>query len=545
MFKLRPYQDAAVGALFDWFAEQTGNPLVVMPTGTGKALTIAAFIRRALVEYPQTRVLMLCHVRELIRQNADTLIRLWPDCPIGVCSAGLGRADMYHQVLFAGIQSIHRKADDIPCPDLIIVDEAHLIPRKQATMYGAFLARLKERNPYLKIIGFTATEYRLDSGYMHKGEGAIFDGIAYEYKITDAIKGGWLCEPIPKSMATKLDASGVKKQGGDFKAGDLERAVDVDPITRAACAEIIAYGANRKSWLVFSSGVKHARHICDALIDLGIRAAVVDGDTSFAERDATIAEFKLGNVQCLVGARIFTTGFDAPNLDLIADLNPTDSTGLHVQKVGRGTRIHPSAYFDGFNEATAADRIASIASSPKPNCLYLDFAGNAARHGPLDALVVREPGKGGGGEAPVKECPDCFEHIHASIRVCPYCGHEFPPPETKLKPVASSDALLSTQIKPEWLDVTSVGYFKHMKAGGAPTMRVEYRCGLMQHKEWVCIEHAGYARQEACRWWQTRSTGEVPHTVDDALKNLHDLKKPSRILVRKNGKFFEIINAEF
>ena len=542
--KLRPYQDDAVTSIFNWFHDNDGNPLIVMPTGTGKALTIAEFIKRALFAYPKTRVLMLTHVRELIRQNAETMIRHWPDVPIGICSSGLGKRDYHSQVLFAGIQTIHRHADKIPAVDLVIVDECHLIPAKADTMYGRFLADLRRINPYVKIVGLTATEYRLDSGFLHTGDDALFGGVAYQYSIRTAIDDGWLCEPIPQHMETTLDASNVPKRGNDFVPGELERAVDVDPITQAICNEIIRYGERRRSWLVFSSGVKHAHHICEALQARGVVAAVVDGGTDTSVRDSTIAAFKRGEIRALVGARIFTTGFDAPNIDLIADAHPTQSTGLHVQKIGRGTRIHPSTYFDGFNDATAEQRKAAIAASIKPNCLYLDFAGNAGRHGPLDQLVIKEPGKGGGGEAPVKECPDCFAQIHASIRSCPYCGHEFPPPEPKILAKPKSDALLSSQIAPQWVDVTSVQYFKHTKPDAPPSLRVEYRCGLSLYREWVCLEHTGFARQKACQWWQSRAGTSVPNDVDDAIKRLDEIPTPSRICVRKNGKFFDILKAD-
>jgi DNA repair protein RadD len=543
--RLRPYQNAAVQSVFDWFGTDDGNPLIVMPTGTGKALTIADFIRRALHAYPQTRVLMLTHVRELIRQNAETMIRIWPDAPLGICSSGLGRKDFSSQIIFAGIQSIHRYADRLPPVDLVIVDECHLIPTKDNTMYGRFLADLRRVNPYVKIVGFTATHYRLDSGYLHTGEDALFGGVSYEYGIRDAINDGWLCEPIPQHMATTLDAGNVARRGGDFVPGELERAVDVDPITQAICDEIIKYGERRRSWLVFAAGVKHAHHICEAMQARGIVSAVVDGGTDTGVRDTTIAAFKRGEIRALVGARIFTTGFDAPNIDLIADAHPTESTSLHVQKIGRGTRIHPSTYFDGFNEATADHRKAAIAASVKPNCLYLDFAGNAGRHGPLDQLVIKEPGKGGGGEAPVKECPDCFAQIHASIRSCPYCGHEFPPPEPKVLATPKSDALLSSQIAPQWVAVSDVSYFKHTKPGVPPSLRVEYRCGLSLYREWVCLEHTGFARQKACQWWQARAGTAVPNEVDEAIKRLDEIRKPSRIQVRKNGKFFEVVAADY
>jgi len=158
---LRPYQRAAIDALYDYFGSNTGNPLVVMPTGTGKSLCIAGFIREAIAAYADTRVLVLTHVKELISQNCQALLRAWPEAPAGIYSAGLSRRDIHAQILFAGIQSIHRHAYKVQRCDLVLIDEAHLLGRGDSGMYRSFLAQLNEINAgLLKVVGFTATPYR-------------------------------------------------------------------------------------------------------------------------------------------------------------------------------------------------------------------------------------------------------------------------------------------------------------------------------------------------------------------------------------------------
>ncbi len=173
MLILRPYQRAAIDAIYAYFQEKEGHPLIVIPTAGGKSLVMATFIQEALTLYPPTRILVITHVRELISQNHAELLNVWPEAPAGIHSAGLKARDVESQVLFCGIQSVHKRAYDIQRCDLILVDEAHLIPRRSDTMYRRFLDDLKIINPYMKIIGFTATPYRLDSGLLHRGKGAL------------------------------------------------------------------------------------------------------------------------------------------------------------------------------------------------------------------------------------------------------------------------------------------------------------------------------------------------------------------------------------
>jgi hypothetical protein len=236
--------------------------------------------------YADTRVLMLTHQRELISQNFQALLRAWPEAPAGIYSAGLSRRDIRAQILFAGIQSIHRHAFQVQRCDLVLIDEAHLLGRGDSGMYRSFLAQLNEINAgLLKVVGFTATPYRLDSGLLHEGKDRLFTDIAYEVPVLEMIQQGYLSPVIPKLTTTQLDVGGVGTRGGEFIAKDLEAAVDRDEVTQAAVAEIVQHGEGRGSWLVFCSGVAHARHVRDAIREHGISAETVTGDTPAPERD--------------------------------------------------------------------------------------------------------------------------------------------------------------------------------------------------------------------------------------------------------------------
>jgi DNA repair protein RadD len=180
----------------------------------------------------------------------------------------------------------------------------------------------------------------------------------------------------------------------------------------------------------------------------------------------------------------------------------------------------------------------------KDDCLVLDFAGNTARHGPIDMVDGRKKEPAGDGEAPIKVCPECQTINHASARRCIECDHEFPPPVVKVAPQAASNALLSIQQQPIWLDVNEVFYARHEKPGKPASLRVTYRCGLVQHSEWVCLEHSGYPRERAVGWWRRRAPDlPIPSSVEAALEASDALRVPAAIQVRPVGQYTEIVAA--
>jgi len=139
MIQLRPYQRASIDALYSYWSEGGGNGLIVLPTGAGKSLVLASLVKELLGQYPTLRIGCITHVKELIVQNFQELIRLWPDAPAGIFSAGVGRRDTHSRILFCGIQSVWNKTDVLGKFDVLIVDEAHLIPRNVDTTYGKFI----------------------------------------------------------------------------------------------------------------------------------------------------------------------------------------------------------------------------------------------------------------------------------------------------------------------------------------------------------------------------------------------------------------------
>lgn len=525
-FALRSYQQEAIDTVFDYWSRGGGNPLVSMATGTGKALTIAGTIKQLHQMNPLIRVICLVHVKELVEQNFLTFQRYYPGASTGINCAQLNRRDKHQAVLFASINSIYKlKPNVLGKRDVILIDECHLCPKAGEGMYRTFLDNLRSASPDMRIVGFTATPYRMDSGRLDDGPGKIFDETIFEYGIRNGIEDGYLSPLTSKGTALQMDVRSVAKRGGEFVAGALEIAVDQDWITKAAVAEMVAFGEHRRAWLAFCAGVKHAEHVRDEVRAHGISCEMVTGETPNAERARIIRDYKAGKIRCLTNAQVLTTGFDAPQVDLVAMLRPTLSPGLYCQIVGRGTRL----------------------ATGKDNCLVLDFAGNVRRHGPVDAIEVKpkfqsQGSKSADDEVRAKECPNCHELVAFNTRRCPSCDHEWPIVEVP-KHDAEADALtpiLSTEAPP-WVPVEDVQFRVHNKPGSPPSLRVEYGSALNIYREWVAIEHQGFARRKAETWWQSNADGPCPITVAEALLRKNQIRWPTEIQVRKNGKYFDII----
>ncbi|GJD31452.1 ATP-dependent RNA helicase DbpA [Methylobacterium adhaesivum] len=525
---LRPYQEAACTSLFAyWAANPESNPLLVIPTGGGKSLILATLMRQFIDIEPTTRIVQITHVKELIEQNYKELIGMWPWAPAGIFSASLRRREASSQILFAGIQTVYNKTAKIGHVDLLMVDEAHLIPPDAKTMYGKFIAALKAINPNMLILGLTATPYRLDSGRLDEGDDKLFDSVAYEITIRDLIEMGYLVPLISKATASTISVKGVSRSGGEFNAKQLQLVVDDLEKTKAAVDEIVSYGHDRRSWLCFCSGVQHAHDVAAEIRSRGFTCETVHGDLTSGERDRIIRDFKAGKFKALTNANVLTTGFNDPRIDLLAMLRPTLSTSLYVQMVGRGTRcIGPD--------------IESSIRNGKADCLVLDFAGNVRRHGPVDAVEVKKPGKGEG-DAPVKECPSCHSLILAGLRECPDCGHEFERNvDEKLTATAAAVPIISKSTA-QFVEVTERTFFRHDKPGGKPSVRVEYLCGLVVHKEWICPEHDGFARDRFAKFWRDHGGAEpTPPTIDATLDRVGELRETAEVRIRASGRYWEV-----
>ncbi|MGE4486332.1 MAG: DEAD/DEAH box helicase [Synergistaceae bacterium] len=533
----RDYQAAATKSIWDYFINgNTGNPVVAMPTGVGKSIVIGDFLRGACQTYPSTKALMLTHVKELILQNAKAVRRMWPEVQLGINSAGIGRREFRQQIVCGGIASVRNSARAFGRVDLVLIDECHLVSPNGNTMYMRFLQDLKDVNPHVKVIGFSATPYRLKQGYVT--DGGIFTDVCFDNTRLDdfntLIAQGYLAPLIPKATDLELDLTDVKIQAGEYNQGQLQDTVDKEAITEAALDELCDAGRDRKSWMIFGSGVQHIEHIVDSLDRRNIDVAAVHSKMPSKQRDEAIAAFKKGEIRCIVNMGVLTTGFDHPPLDLIGMLRPTQSPGLWVQMLGRGTRP----------------------AEGKNNCLVLDFAGNTARLGPInDPVIPKKPGAGGGGEAPVKLCPQCNTYHHTAVRVCDYelpdgslCGYVFPI-QSKLQANASNKELIKKSYPiVEDFRVDKLVYNVHQKAGRPDALKIKYYCGYRFFTYYLCFEHGGYAAKKSRDWWRNMlqdRNAATPSSTQEAIALIEQLPVARWIRVHTNKTYPEILQFTF
>ena len=527
MMALRPYQRAAIDAAYTWCATHDGNPLIVIPTGGGKSLIMGTMAKEAVDG--NARVLVVAHRKELIEQNWKAMQSAGlPALSCGLISGQHKRKDAHTPATVGSIQTLARNPYQYGPFDLVLIDEAHLLPRNEDTSYRKFLDAQRTRNPDLRTIGLTATPYRLDSGRLDVGEGRVFHEIAYEVSIQTLLDAGHLVPLISKATLARYDVTGVAMRGGEYIDAALQSAVDDPETTKAVVKELGDLGTSRAKWLVFCAGVQHAEHMAEELTRRGFPAAAVHGGLSPHERTERLLALRSGQLRALTNCDVLTTGYDEPSIDLLALCRPTQSTGLHVQMLGRGFR-------------TAAGKV---------DCLVLDFAGNCLRHGPVDAVRVKEPKKKGEGPAPAKECPSCHEIVGTATRVCPRCGFDFPPPTpAQLAPTALIAPVMAREkLPPKWWDVTSVEFSKHEPKDPTkrPTLRVDYKYHFQRvASEWVCIEHDGYARERAVAWWADHLGGEFPSSIEDALARADSLERPVAIALEPDGKFERVVNRKF
>lgn len=546
MYSPRYYQVDAENAIVNYFNKGgKGNPVVVMPTGTGKSIVIASFIKNVLSVYPDQRIMMLTHVKELIKQNAEKLLSLWATAPLGVYSAGLNSRDMYFPVVFGGVQSvanaIKKSAESeynmhFGHRDLLIVDECHLISPNESAMYNYVISALKKINPKLKVIGFTATPFRLKQGMIT--DDGLFTDICYDISgITSfnrLIDDGFLAPVVPRPTTVKLDYSNVKIVRGDFDNKQVEEIADTEKMVYDCVKEMISWGYNRKCWLVFGSSIDNSEHIAYVLNQFGVEAAACHSKLPAKRNDELINAYKAGELKALVNNNKLTTGFDNPYIDLIGVIRPLMSPGLWVQMLGRGTRPAPG----------------------KTDCLVLDFAGNTPRLGPINDPVIPSRTKKGSGDAPVKICPGCGNYVHASLRYCSFCGYEFTF-ESKLASHAGEMELIRKEEKPqkedkiEYFKVHKVIYNLHEKKDkfgnllSPPMIKVTYFAGMGSYNEYIMLEHGKLAGHQAKEWWKLRHHEEPPPTTYQALQKVAELKVPVGINVKTSVKYPEIISVEW
>jgi DNA repair protein RadD len=600
----RWYQTESVDAVWNHLRTEKGSPLVVLPTGAGKSLVLAMLAQQA--RQWSGRTIVLAHRKELLKQNAEKIKILMPGMDVGIYSAGLKRRDVLHDVICAGIQSVYNKAFEFGRRDVVVIDEAHLIPEEGDGMYQQFLRDLAAACPHARPIGLTATPFRCGTGSL-SGPGKMFRKVCYEVGTGQLIAEGFLCNLTNKPSTLHIDTDQIKMRGGEFLNSSMNGVFEAE--TMEACKEIVEKTVDRNSVLVFCSGVKHAEAACELLARYtGETCEIVTGETPAMFRQSILERFSRGEIKYLCNCDVLTTGFDAPRIDCVAILRATMSPGLFAQIVGRGLRKHPS----------------------KTDCLVLDFGNNIKRHGSLDdadfghAAIDADGSSKADENGRGKQCPNCEEFLPPATKTCDYCGFLFPKKVqdgTLHDTEADTESQLLGRTPPATWNVTGVHCNLHQKKNdpdAPPTLRVTYTCVSLESEpmteaeaevfyefnmptfgtcddcgttygeveltpdsihyakyncgscgrykkflphpfnvgdlaektfsEWVCIEHApGFARMKAESWWRERSSKEcpIPTSVVEAEVLWPALRHPRQITVMKDGRWDRITQYVF
>ncbi|WP_087016039.1 DEAD/DEAH box helicase [Thaumasiovibrio subtropicus] len=386
MYTLRNYQQQSVDAVLHYFRQRSDPAVIVLPTGAGKSLVIAELARLA-----RGRVLVLAHVKELVEQNHAKYEGY--GLTGGIFSAGLGRKESEQKVVFASVQSVVRNLDAFANQfSLLVIDECHRVPEDKESSYRRVISHLQSVNSGLKVLGLTATPYRLGLGwlYQYHTRGQVrsttprfFRDCIFELPIRYLLDEGFLTEPKLFDMAVEgYDFSSLTPTAsGNYREAELDTVIDkAKRVTPQIIAQVIQRSKGRKGVMIFASTVHHAEEIMGYLSNES--AAMIVGDTPGEERDRLIRAFKAQEIKFLVNVSVLTTGFDAPHVDLIAILRPTESVSLYQQIVGRGLRL----------------------AEGKTDCLVLDYAGNKFD---LYQPEVGDPKPDSSSEIVTVPCPAC------------------------------------------------------------------------------------------------------------------------------------------
>ncbi|EKO3429117.1 DEAD/DEAH box helicase [Vibrio fluvialis] len=573
MYTLRPYQADSVKAVIHYFRQHSTPAVIVLPTGAGKSLVIAELARLA-----KGRVLVLAHVKELVEQNHAKYEGY--DLKGAIFSAGLGRKETDQQVVFASVQSVVRNLDAFKNQfSLLVIDECHRVPDDKSSSYQKVITHLLELNPGMKVLGLTATPYRLGMGWIYQyhtrglvrsEEPRFFRDCIFELPIRYLLDEGFLTPArLIDAPVLSYDFSQLKPANtGRYKESEMDLVIEQSKrATPQIVQQIIQLAADKQGVMVFAATVRHAQEIL-GLLPQG-ESDIVIGDTPSPERDAIIQRFKQRDLKFLVNVSVLTTGFDAPHVDLIAILRPTESVSLYQQIVGRGLRLSPGKTeclvldyagntYDLYQPEVGdpkPDSDSEIITIPCPACGFNNnFWGKLDNNGFLIEHYGRrcqgyftdeETGEREhcGYRFRAKYCGECGADNDIAARICHECDATLVDPDKKLKEALNlKDALVF-----ECLDM-DLSVLKDDK--GKSQLKVTYRGenNAQVHEFWSLTT----AKQKAT----FKERFVRPHLADKhrpfdeaspskVVNNQHRFRPPQFVIARKVGRFWKMRDKIF
>lgn len=469
-YTLRPYQQEAVKATVRHFKKSDESAIIVLPTGSGKSLVISELARLA-----KHKILVLAHVKELVEQNHQKYESY--GLSANIFSAGLGRKESQHQVTFGSVQSVAPNLNKFNEHfSLVIVDECHRIGQvddstDSQNQYQQIIAHLKKINPSLKLLGLTATPYRMGIGWIYQDhyhgfsrgdDNSVFRHCIYEMPLGLMIKQGFLSPPtLIDAAIAHYDFSSISQNrfGSQNEKALNTLLIKHKRVTKSITEQVVTLSDDRKGVMIFAATIKHANEVMDYLAEFGHQhtSALIIGDTDNNERDEIIARFKKREIKFIVNVAVLTTGFDAPHVDLIALLRPTQSVSLFQQIIGRGLRLcddkkdcliidYANSGFDIFSPEVGSEKPSSDSVAVLVPCPVCQFGNTFWGKVDQDGDLIEHYGRrcmgfeDNNGERVrcdyrfrFKECGQCGQQNDIAARVCQHCDHAISDPDDLLK----------------------------------------------------------------------------------------------------------------
>ncbi|HBC3418777.1 DEAD/DEAH box helicase [Vibrio parahaemolyticus] len=578
MYTLRPYQADSVKAVIHYFRKHSTPAVIVLPTGAGKSLVIAELARLA-----KGRVLVLAHVKELVEQNHAKYEGY--GLKGAIFSAGLGRKETDQQVVFASVQSVVRNLDSFKNQfSLLVIDECHRVPDDKNSSYQKVITHLRELNPGIKVLGLTATPYRLGMGWIYQyhtrgqvrtEESRFFRDCIFELPIRYLLDENFLTPArMMDAPVLSYDFSQLKPANtGRYKEAEMDMVIDkAKRATPQIVEQIIQYARERKGVMIFAATVRHAQEI-HGLLPEG-ETAIVIGETPTPERDAIIQAFKNREIKYLVNVSVLTTGFDAPHVDLIAILRPTESVSLYQQIVGRGLRLS-----EGKNECLVLDyagnsydlyqpevgdpkpdSTSEIITIPCPACGFnnnfwgkLDSNGFLLEHFGRRCQGYFEDEDTGerehcGYRFRAKYCGECGADNDIAARICHECDATLVDPDKKLKEALNlKDALI--------FECTEMDLSVFKSNDGKSQLKVTYS-GEPYQGEGHALVHEFWSLNTKKQKQTFKDQFVRPHLADKhrpfeetsptrVVANQHRFRLPQFVIARKSGRFWKLRDKIF
>ncbi|EKA4466888.1 TPA: DEAD/DEAH box helicase [Vibrio parahaemolyticus] len=578
MYTLRPYQADSVKAVIHYFRKHSTPAVIVLPTGAGKSLVIAELARLA-----KGRVLVLAHVKELVEQNHAKYEGY--GLKGAIFSAGLGRKETDQQVVFASVQSVVRNLDSFKNQfSLLVIDECHRVPDDKNSSYQKVITHLRELTPGIKVLGLTATPYRLGMGWIYQyhtrgqvrtEESRFFRDCIFELPIRYLLDENFLTPArMMDAPVLSYDFSQLKPANtGRYKEAEMDMVIDkAKRATPQIVEQIIQYARERKGVMIFAATVRHAQEI-HGLLPEG-ETAIVIGDTPTPERDAIIQAFKNREIKYLVNVSVLTTGFDAPHVDLIAILRPTESVSLYQQIVGRGLRLS-----EGKNECLVLDyagnsydlyqpevgdpkpdSTSEIITIPCPACGFnnnfwgkLDSNGFLLEHFGRRCQGYFEDEDTGerehcGYRFRAKYCGECGADNDIAARICHECDATLVDPDKKLKEALNlKDALI--------FECTEMDLSVFKSNDGKSQLKVTYS-GEPYQGEGHALVHEFWSLNTKKQKQTFKDQFVRPHLADKhrpfeeasptrVVANQHRFRLPQFVIARKSGRFWKLRDKIF